>query len=173
MGGEAFSDDDHLWTIGEERGDGKKDREAANKTKLKGLVRDLKVTNRRLIIRAKITGVWLVVCSTTFSSTVLSATEFWDFLCAHYNIYPLNFQSHCGGCGTSFGVVHTLTCSTGGLVIARHNKIRDKLIYLSQIAFTSASVRAKPLTHQGRTRFEQEICQGSDKDKETRGYVMF
>ena len=35
--GGGFSNADHLWTLGEERHDGHKDREFANKTKLKGL----------------------------------------------------------------------------------------------------------------------------------------
>ena len=98
--------------------------------------------------------------------------EFRDFLCARYNISPLNLQTHCNGCGTEFDVTHTLSCSTGGLFIARYNKIRDKILYLSQRAFTSASVCAEPLIHQGRTRSEQEICQGSNKDKETWWDVM-
>ena len=68
--------------------------------------------------------------------------------------------------------MHALSCSTGSLVIARHKKIRDKLLYLSQRAFTSASVRDKPLIHQSRTRPEQEIRQVGDNDKETRGGVM-
>ena len=55
-GGGAFSDADHLRTLSEERRDGKKDREVANKNKLKGLVQYLKGTNRRLILWAKITG---------------------------------------------------------------------------------------------------------------------
>ena len=57
-------------------------------------------------------------------------------------------------------------------MIPGHNKIRDELLYLSQGAFTSASVRSKPLIHQGNTRSEQEICQGSYKDIETQGDVM-
>ena len=59
-----------------------------------------------------------------------------------------------------------------GLVIARHNEICDKLIYLSQHAFTSAYVRSEPLIRQGCTRYEQDICQVSDKDKGTRGDVI-
>ena len=55
------------------------------------------------------------------------------------------------------------------IVIAHHNEIRDKILYLSQCTFTSAYVRAEPLIHQGRTISEQEIRQGSDKDKETWG----
>ena len=71
-----------------------------------------------------------------------------------------------------FGVIHVLSCSIGGLVIARHKKIRDEILYLSRRAFTSAYVHDEPLIHQGHTRSEQEICQGSDKDKETRGDLM-
>ena len=37
-GGGAFSNTDHLRTLGEERRDGQKDQEATNETKLKGLV---------------------------------------------------------------------------------------------------------------------------------------
>ena len=69
-------------------------------------------------------------------------------------------------------MTHTLSFRIGGLVITRHKKIRDKLLYLSQRAFTSAYVRAEPITHQGRTRSELEISQGSDKHKGTRGGVM-
>ena len=93
-----------------------------------------------------------MVRGTTFSGTVFSATEFWDFLCARYNVYPLKIQSHCNGCGTVFGVTHALRCSTGGLIIAHHNKIREKLFYLSRRAFTSEYVCTKPLIRQGCAR---------------------
>ena len=68
--------------------------------------------------------------------------------------------------------MHTLSYSIGGIVITHHNKIRDKLLYLSQRAFNSAYVRAKPLIHQGRTRYDQDISQVSDKHKEKRGDMM-
>ena len=93
-------------------------------------------------------------------------------LCARYNVSPLNLQRHCVGCGTAFGVTHSLSCSIGGLVVVCHNKIRDKILYLSGRAFTSASVCTEPLIHQGCTGSEQEIRQGSDKDKKMRGDVM-
>ena len=85
---------------------------------------------------------------------------------------PVKLQSHCDGCVTAFGVTHALICSIGGLVIACHNKKGDELLYISQRAFTSAYVRAKPLISQGRTRSELDICQGSDKHKKTSGDVM-
>ena len=75
----AFSDSDHLRMLGEERRDSQKDRKVANKTKLKGLVRDLKGTNRRLILQTKNTGAWMRVHGTTVSGTLLSATEFREF----------------------------------------------------------------------------------------------
>ena len=55
MGVGVFSNDDHIRTLGEERRYRKKYREAANETKVKGLVQDLKGTDRRLILRSKIT----------------------------------------------------------------------------------------------------------------------
>ena len=71
-----------------------------------------------------------------------------------------------------FVVTHAIICIIGGLVIARHNEICDKLVYLSRHAFTSASVCAKPLIHQSRTISEQEISQVSDKDKEMQGGAL-
>ena len=110
---------------------GRKTGKLQNETKLEGLVCDLKGTNICLILRAKNTGAWLSVRGTTVSGTVLSATEFWDFLCKSYNVSPLNLQSHCGICGTVFSVMHAPSYSTVGLVIVRHNKICDKILYIS------------------------------------------
>ena len=69
-------------------------------------------------------------------------------------------------------MTHTLSYNIFGLVIARHNKIRDELIYLSQRVFTSAYVRAEPLIYQGRTRSELGIHQGSYKHTDKRGDTM-
>ena len=130
-GGDAFSTLDHLQTLSEERRDGKKARNIAYESILKGLVSNLKGTNKRLLLSAKCTGDWLSVCNTTVSGTVLSATEFRDFLCARYNVSPVNLQSHCDGCGTAFVVKNALILIIGVLVIARHNKICNELLYIS------------------------------------------
>ena len=164
-GGGALSNADHLRTLGEERRYGKGNRDAAYKTKIKGLVRNLKGTAKRLIIRAKNIGARLSVRGTTVSSTVLYATELGYFLCTRYNFSPLNLQIHCNGCGTDFGVTYSLRYIIGVLGITRHNKILNKLLYLFLCAFISAYVRAGPLIHQGCTISEQEIRQGSDKGK--------
>ena len=130
-GGGAFYYADHLRTLSEERRDGKKYRDAAYESKLKGLASDLRGTKKRLLLRAKGKGAWLSVQGTKFSGTVLFATESWDFLFAHYNVSPLNLQSHCDRYGTAFRVTHTLSCSICGLVIARHNEICHIFLYLS------------------------------------------
>ena len=101
-GGGALSNAGHLRTLSEERRDGKKSRDLAYKSRLKGLVSNLKGTDKRLLLRGKITGAWMSVRVTTVSGTVLSATEFRNFLCARYNVSPVNLQSHCDGCGTAF-----------------------------------------------------------------------
>ena len=79
--GELFNAN-HLRTLSEKRRDGKKYRDVVYKSRLKGLVRNLQGTDKCLLLRAKITGAWLIVHSTTVSGTVLSATEFWDFMCS-------------------------------------------------------------------------------------------
>ena len=47
-----------------------------------------------------------------------------DAVALHYGWEPANVPSHCA-CGVSFDSCHALTCSKGGLTIARHNEIRD------------------------------------------------
>ena len=79
MGEGAFSNANHLRALGEERHGGNKDRETAYKTKLKGLDRNIKGTNRCLILRSKGKGSWTSVHGTTVSGTLLSPTEFRDF----------------------------------------------------------------------------------------------
>ena len=165
----VFSNSDHLWALGKERREKKEDREAAYETKLKGLVQYLKVTDRRIILCAKITYAWLSVRSTTVSGTVISATEFCAFLMRVLQRFSPKTSRDTSAVVAQRLVTHKLSCNTGCLVLARDNKIRDKLLYISQCSFTSVSVRSKPLIHQGRTRSEQDIRQGSDKDKETWG----
>ena len=171
-GGGGFSNAKHLRTLSEERRDGKESWDVAYESRLKGLVGNLKVTDKRLLLRARIAGALMSVRVTEVSGTLLSATEFRDFLCPCYNVSPVNLQSHCDGRGTVFGVTHALICRIGGLVIARHNQIRDRILYIPQRAYTSASVCAEHLIHRGRTKSEQEISQGSDKHKDTKGEVM-
>ena len=161
--GGAFYNANHLLLIREERHDRQKKRDDVNDAKLKGLVRCIDATNRRLILQAKSTGDWLNVRGTTVTGTLLVATEFRDLLCAHYNVTPLSPQSNCDGCSTSFDLRHALSCRKRGLVIARHNEVHDELIYLDRRDLNSADVWWELLTHQGRIISEMEIRHGSDR----------
>ena len=143
-----------------------------NETKLKGLVQYLKGTNMTLFLHAKNIGAWLSIRGTMIWGTVLYTTEFRDFLCTRYNVSILNLRSHWDGCGTAFGVIHAIICITVSLVIVCHKKICDKIPYLSRQAFTPASIHVEPLIHQGCTKSEKNIYQGSDKDKTMWGDVM-
>ena len=158
--------------LGEERHDRQKNQDYTNNTTLNSLVGDHLGTDQSLILRAKNTGAWLNIHVTTVSVTVFSDTEFCDFLCAHNNVVPLNLQIHCNRCGADFDVCHALICSKVGLVISCHKEVFDELFYLARQAFTPASVRSKLLIHQVRTISEREIRQGSDKNKNIRGYMM-
>ncbi len=57
----------------------------------------------------------------------LSAIEFRDALSVRYRRPLLNAPSHCDGCSAPFSLTHALDCKKGGLVILRHNEIRDAL----------------------------------------------
>ena len=129
-GRRSFSNANHLRTLSEDRRDRKKYQDITHESRLKGLVRDLKGTAKRLLLCIKITDDWLSVRGTKVSGTVLSATEFWDLLCVRYNVSTVNLQSHCDRCGTAFGLTHMLSCSIGGLVILSHKKsVTNSSIY--------------------------------------------
>ena len=78
-GGGAFSNSEHLRILSEERRERKKDRDVAYESELKGLLRDLKGTEKSLLLSSKRTGAWLRVRVTTVSGTLISAKKFWAF----------------------------------------------------------------------------------------------
>ena len=57
----------------------------------------------------------------------LAPIEFRDALALRYLWTPPGLPSRCDGCGESFTLQHGLDCPKGGLIIRRHNEIRDCL----------------------------------------------
>ena len=55
----------------------------------------------------------------------LAPTEIRDALALRYLCTPPGLPSRCDGCGESFSLQHGLDCPKGGLIIRRHNEIRD------------------------------------------------
>ena len=64
-GGGELSNDDQLRTLIKERRDGKKYRDVADKSKIKGLLINLKGTDKRLLLHAKRISAWMSVHGTT------------------------------------------------------------------------------------------------------------
>ena len=116
-GGGVFSNADHLCTLSEEQRDGNKDREVAHKSRIKGLVRNIKGADKRLLIRAKRTGAWMNVRGTIVSGTLLSATEFRDFYVLVYHPNPTKSILIVGlenlDTGKVFGALHGLGVTLG------------------------------------------------------------
>ena len=127
-GGGAFSNEDHLLALREERGDWHKNRNYTNDATLNSLVGYLKGTYLCLILRARNTCACLKVRGTTVTGKVLSTTKFRDLLCKCNNVTTLNLQRNCDRCGIAFEVCHTVSCSKVGLVIAIHNIVWDELL---------------------------------------------
>jgi hypothetical protein len=67
---------------------------------------------------------WLSVIPLVENNFWLSKREFWDAIRLRYKWELTNTPSHCA-CGHSFDVTHALSCPLGGLVVLRHNEIRD------------------------------------------------
>ena len=68
-GGGGCSNVNHHRTLSEDQRDGKEAWDVAYNSRLKVLVSDPKGTDKRLIIRSKITGAWLRVRDTKVSGT--------------------------------------------------------------------------------------------------------
>ena len=129
------------------------------KAKLKGLVKDLKALDRRLIIRAKNTGSFLTVRVTIVTGTVLAATEFCDFLCTSYDgTLPPNLQKFYG-LYLSFSVCNILSCCSRDFYIAYHRKCCCKFLQFAVQAFSYTCICSEPIIHLGRSISEEESCQ--------------
>ena len=74
----------------------------------------------RIIIHTKRMVYWPTARGTTVTGTVISGTEFSDFLCDRYNPPPQPLEK-CNGCSQPFYVHHKLNYKNGVLVISRQN----------------------------------------------------
>ena len=99
---------------------------------------------KRQVLRSKSTGMWLSMPTLIAYGTVLSMLEFRDNLQMRYNIDPQDIPKLCDGCGENFSVRHAMKCKNGGLIIHRHDEVRNELIQLLQIAFLNSVIYSEP-----------------------------
>ena len=76
---------------------------------------------RNRLHRATKNGAWLSSVPHRNSGTELSWEEFRDNLRLRYGLMPPDIPATCDGCGKKFSMENALSCSKGGLVLARHN----------------------------------------------------
>ena len=72
--------------------------------------------------------------------------EFRDVLALRYRKPLLNGLAFCDGCGAPFDLSHALSCKKGGLIIQRHNEIRDAVGDLADTVWTQ--VQREPIVRQ-------------------------
>jgi hypothetical protein len=92
-------------------------------------------------------GRWVSAVPLTVNGTELASQEFRDALLLRSTRSPEDLQPHCDGCGAKFSVRHGLNCKKGGLVISRHNEIRDELSYIASKPFIPSAVRDETKIH--------------------------
>ena len=72
---------------------------------------------------------WLSARPLKESDLHLSKSDFRDLIRLRY-LLPLENMPLTCVCGKDYTITHALTCSTGGLIIKRHNDVRDHLAHL-------------------------------------------
>jgi hypothetical protein len=126
---------DHLKVIREVKAELKLCYAAKSKSSLNNLASKISCHNGRTILIGKETGQWLLVLLSTVKVMERSAQEFHDTLLLQYACCTPYLPIKCNGCLQKLSVCHALECKQGHLVIARYNKIGDKLSNLASNAF--------------------------------------
>jgi hypothetical protein len=115
------------------------EQKATDTTVLEQTLQTFTPLRRRAIkrIAEEKTSSWLTVLPVTRDNFDLSAVEFRDALSLRYQRPLLKAPAACDGCGQRFDTSHALKCKKGGLIITRHNEIRDAVGDLSSLAWSS------------------------------------
>jgi hypothetical protein len=90
------------------------------------------------------TGHWLTASPSTPQGDLLTNDEFRVGICVRFGLRPPFLQDMCDGCGAATDLHHALTCTVGGLVIARHGLVLDVLMELAELAFGESRVGYEP-----------------------------
>ena len=125
-----------------------KEKEIDFEERFLSIVAHLNSEQRRSVQRAKDAKIssWLNVLPVVRYNFDMSATEFRDALAIRYRKLLLNIPSDCDGYGATLSLSHALSCRKGGLVIQRHNEIRDAFGDLATLVWNQ--VRREPVVRE-------------------------
>ena len=101
---------------------------------------------------------WLNVTPVSSFGFALSEREFRDALALRYYRPIVALPAMCDGCGDPTSVNHALNCRKGGLIIRRHNEVRDALGEILAMAY-------------GNQIIKEPIISEADVSKNTPGLV--
>eukprot|EP00978_Attheya_sp_CCMP212_P014047 scaffold35646_cov59-Attheya_sp.AAC.3 len=107
------------------------------------------------------TGGWLTVLPNVMNGSILSDLEFRDGLQLRYAMILQNLPTHCDSCNAKCNIDHALNCKKGGLVITRHNKVKDELGFLATLATSPNAVCDKPFVFLGRAANGESNCESN------------
>ena len=122
----------------------------ADRSALEALKQTLPPAFCRVLTRAVSTGQFLQVLPCPENGTVLSRVEYCDAVALRYGLTPPDLPARCDGCNAAFDLRHALSCKCGGLVILRHNDIRDELGDLFCKGLSPSQVRDEPRIYPSR-----------------------
>ena len=109
---------------------------------------------------------WLSILPTNDNFFALSPDEFRDAVALRYQFTPKGLPSTCDGCSEDFDLCHALNCKKGGLVIARHNELRDLNCDLCSLAGLSQII-SEPIVQESN---EDDELEGLRADWSVRGF---
>ena len=132
-----FSIADHTEELDRSRANFQLERTHRDEALLDRVLDSVDPVKKRVIRRSvdwKTSG-WLTVIPLSKHHFDLSPLEFRDALSLRYKRPLVRMLSKCDGCGISSSVQHALDCWRGGLVIQRHNEVRDSLGNICSLAY--------------------------------------
>jgi hypothetical protein len=99
---------------------------------------------QRRLARCCKTGVWLTARPGILERTLLSAQEWRDGIYLRYGMTPQGLPAICDGCNQPNSTNHAFNCLNGGLVILRHNDIREELKAIASEIFQPTAITIEP-----------------------------
>lgn len=94
--------------------------------------------------RTRVNGGWLSISPSIDNGTFLTKGEFHDAIRLRYGLTPNNLNAICNGCGEKFSIDHAFNCRRGGLIIQRHDEVKNEISSVFSKALSPKAVHGEP-----------------------------